>query len=49
MEVLIGQQLLDAVVSEALKLLNESQVEDRWDELNVHIDPTPQPTLYLPM
>ncbi|XP_058234972.1 nesprin-1 isoform X2 [Hemibagrus wyckioides] len=29
MEVLIGQQLLDAVVSEELRLLNESQVEDR--------------------
>ncbi|MCI4389446.1 hypothetical protein PGIGA_G00098050 [Pangasianodon gigas] len=31
MEVLIGQQLLDAVVSEALRLLDESQVEDRKD------------------
>ncbi|KAK3542505.1 hypothetical protein QTP86_027710 [Hemibagrus guttatus] len=31
MEVLIGQQLLDAVVSEELRLLNESQVEDRKD------------------
>lgn len=29
MEVLIGQQLLDAVVSEALRLLEESHVEDR--------------------
>lgn len=29
MEVLIGQQLLDAVVSEELGHLDESQVEDR--------------------
>lgn len=29
MEVLIGQQLLDSVVSEALRLLDGRQVEDR--------------------
>lgn len=29
MEVLIGQQLLDSVASEALRLLDGSQVEDR--------------------
>ncbi|KAF4070784.1 hypothetical protein AMELA_G00277550 [Ameiurus melas] len=32
MEVLIGQQLLDAVVSEELARLDESQVEDRKDQ-----------------
>ncbi|XP_046692460.1 nesprin-2 isoform X2 [Silurus meridionalis] len=31
MEVLIGQQLLDAVVGEALRLLDHNQVEDRND------------------
>ncbi|KAK2864041.1 hypothetical protein Q7C36_003195 [Tachysurus vachellii] len=31
MEVLIGQQLLDAVVSEELQILDKSQVEDRKD------------------
>lgn len=44
MEGLIGQQLLDAVASEELRLLNESQVEDRWDALNENISTIPQPT-----